>query len=54
MGVPVAVLDPESLISGSLNELSEILAPARLGSLQGRPPMAGFGHEGITSHTTRA
>jgi Flp pilus assembly CpaE family ATPase len=35
-GLPVAVLDPESLMSGSLNELSEKLAPARLGVPRGR------------------
>jgi Flp pilus assembly CpaE family ATPase len=46
-GVPVAVLDPESLISGSLNDLAEILAPARLGLLRGLPVMADFGHEEI-------
>ena len=46
MGAPVAVLDPESLLSDSLKNLSEILAPAQL-RLHGRPVLADFGHEGL-------
>jgi hypothetical protein len=45
--MPVAILDPESLISGSLNDLAELLAPARLGLARGGPAAADFGREGI-------
>jgi Flp pilus assembly CpaE family ATPase len=41
--MPVAALDPESLIGGSINDLSEILAPTRNGLPRGAPAMADFG-----------